>query len=87
MNRHTSNALVEQRNKTLANIGAAINYTAMGPDDGYIRLLQGESIRWANQLVNNSPITQFQKEHEIILDGLHKVIDELKRKNTGELPF
>ena len=60
--RHTANALVEQRNKALAMTGAAINHGAVATDDEYIRLLQGESIRWANQIINNSPITQHQIE-------------------------
>ena len=38
--RHTANALVEQRNKTLAVVGAAINHGAVATDDEYIRLLQ-----------------------------------------------
>ena len=60
--RHTGNALVEQRNKALAMTGAAINHGAVDTDNGYIRLLQGESIRWANQIINNTPITKHQIE-------------------------
>ena len=58
--RHTTNALVEQRNKALAMTGAAIIHGAVATDDGYVKLLQGESIRWANQIINNTPITKHQ---------------------------
>ena len=61
--RHSANALVETRNKSLAITASAMLYTAVGTVEDYITQLSGESLRWACQLINNSPITHHQREN------------------------
>ena len=63
--RHTANAIVEQRNKSLAITAACNNFIALGANDSIIAVLHGEGIRWSCQLINNSSITQHQKENNI----------------------
>jgi hypothetical protein len=65
VNRHTSSAVVEGRNRTLQQTGAALAAVAIGDNDGIKEALHGELILWSNTLINHSRITKFQHSNGV----------------------
>ena len=63
--RHTDNAMVENRNQRLQNIASAMQVTAMGEN---VEVYSGdagcETVKWASHCINHTEITSKQKENK-----------------------